>query len=284
MKKHLSTILLTLVFLVGLCVLLYPAISDYWNGIVQSRAIVDYEAALQNLTQKDYSAYFDAADDYNAAVRQLAFPLMYYAELDEREDLTPYAELLNVNGNGIMGYLSIDKLGVELPVYHTTSASVLNVAVGHLEGTSLPVGGPSTHSVLSAHRGLPSAKLFTDLDKLAVGDTFRLTVLDRVLTYEVDQILIVEPNEVDALYVQEGEDLCTLLTCTPYGINTQRLLVRGRRIETVAEKPAIYVPADAYQIDSLIVTPVVAVPMLLVLLIVLMVRYRKRGDEPRTNG
>lgn len=284
MKKHLSTILLTLVFLVGLCVLLYPAISDYWNGIVQSRAIVDYEAALQNLTQKDYSAYFDAADDYNAAVRQVAFPLMYYAELDEREDLTPYAELLNVNGNGIMGYLSIDKLGVELPVYHTTSASVLNVAVGHLEGTSLPVGGPSTHSVLSAHRGLPSAKLFTDLDKLAVGDTFRLTVLDRVLTYEVDQILIVEPNEVDALYVQEGEDLCTLLTCTPYGINTQRLLVRGRRIETVAEKPAIYVPADAYQIDSLIVTPVVAVPMLLVLLIVLMVRYRKRGDEPRTNG
>lgn len=281
MKKHLSTILLVLVFLVGLCVLLYPAISDYWNSIVQSRAIVDYEAALQNLTQKDYSEYFQAADAYNAAIRQVAFPLMYYDRLDDREDLLPYEDILNVNGNGIMGYLSIDKIGVELPVYHTTSAAVLNVAVGHLEGTSLPAGGESTHCVLSAHRGLPSAKLFTDLDKLAIGDTFRLTVLDRVLTYEVDQILIVEPNEVDELYVKEGEDLCTLLTCTPYGINTHRLLVRGHRVETVAEKPAIYVPADAYQIDSLIVTPLVAVPMLLLLLIYLMVKYRKRGDGPQ---
>ena len=277
MRRHLSTVLLVLVFLIGLSVLLYPTISDYWNAQVQSRAIVDYESALANLTQEDYSGYFAEADAYNAALREIAFPLMYYDSLDEREDLKKYEEILNINGNGIIGYIAIDRIGVELPIYHGTSDAVLNVAVGHIEGTSIPVGGESTHAVLSAHRGLPSARLFTDLDELQIGDTFRITVLDRVLTYEVDQILIVKPNEVDSLYVVEGEDLCTLVTCTPYGINTHRLLVRGHRVETVEEKPAIYVPADAYLIDSLIVTPIVAIPMLLVLLIFLLVKYRKRA-------
>lgn len=277
MRKHLSTILLLLVFVIGLCVLLYPAISDYWNAQVQSRAIVDYEAALASLTQEDYSAYFADADAYNAALKEVNFPLMYYDTLDEREDIKNYDDILNVNGNGIIGYITIERIGVELPVYHGTSDAVLNVAVGHLEGTSLPAGGPGTHAVMSAHRGLPSAKLFTDLDELEIGDTFQLTVLDRVLTYEVDQILIVKPNEVDSLYVVEDEDLCTLITCTPYGINTHRLLVRGHRIETIAEKPVIYVPADAYLIDVLIVTPIVAIPMLLILLVFLLVKYRKRG-------
>lgn len=277
MKKHLSTILLVLIFLIGLCILLYPMVSDYWNSRVQSRAIVDYETALQNLTTEDYSQEFAKADAYNAALREIAYPLMYFGTLDEREDLDKYNDILNINGNGIIGYIDIDSIGVELPIYHGTSEPVLNVAVGHLEGTSLPVGGASTHAALSAHRGLPSAKLFTDLDELTIGDHFRITVLDQVLTYEIDQILIVEPNEVDDLYVVEGEDLCTLVTCTPYGINTHRLLVRGHRVETVEEKPVIFVPADAYLIDSLIVTPIVAVPMLLVLLVYLLVRYRKRN-------
>ena len=276
MKKHLSTIFLLLIFILGLAILLYPAISDAWNARVQSRAIVDYEAALQNMTQEDYTAYFEEADKYNAAVAELNYPLMYYADLDLREDLTPYNDILNIQGNGIFGYINIDKIGVHLPVYHGTSEAVLNVAVGHVEGTSVPAGGPGTHTVLSAHRGLPSAKLFTDLDEMAVGDVFTITVLDRVLTYEVHEIQIVLPNEVDSLYVQDGEDLCTLVTCTPYGINTHRLLVHAHRIETVEEKPEIYVPADAYMIDSLIVTPIVAIPMLLVLLVFMLVKYRKK--------
>lgn len=279
MKKHLTTLLLIAIFIAGLCILLYPSVSDYWNSMVQSKAIVDYEAALSNLTQKDYTDAFEAAYAYNAALREVDFPLMYFDKLDEREDLQKYEDILNINGNGIMGYISIPEIKVELPIYHGTSASVLNVAAGHLEGTSLPVGGASTHCVLSAHRGLPSAKLFTDLDEMAIGDVFTITVLDQVLTYEVDQIKIVEPNEVDDLYVVEGEDYCTLVTCTPYGINTHRLLVRGTRIETVEEKPTIYVPSDGFLIDELIIAPVLAVPMLMVLLVFLMVRYRKKSGE-----
>lgn len=276
MKKHLSTILLVLVFIAGLAILLYPTISDYWNSRVQSRAIVDYATAISTLTQEDHTERFAQADAYNAALREVAFPMMYYAQLDEREDLVPYRDILNVDGNGIMGVLDIPSIGVQLPVYHGTSDEVLNVAVGHVEGTSVPVGGESTHSVLSAHRGLPSAKLFSDLDDVMVGDQFTITVLDRILTYEVDQILIVLPNEVDSLYVTEGEDFCTLITCTPYGINTHRLLVRGHRVETVLEKPPVYVPADAKMIDALLVTPLIAAPMLLALLVFLLVKYRKR--------
>lgn len=276
MKKHLSTILLLLIFILGLAILLYPSISDYWNSMVQSKAIVDYESAIANMTQEDYSAYFEAADAYNAAVAELDFPLMYYDTLDEREDLEKYEDILNVDGNGIFGYINIDKIGVQLPIYHGTEASVLNVAVGHLQGSSVPSGGESTHIVLSAHRGLPSAKLFTDLDELEVGDAFTITVLDRVLTYQVHDIEIVLPNEVDSLYVQEGEDLCTLVTCTPYGINTHRLLVHAHRVETVEEKAEIFVPADAYLVDTLIVTPIVAIPMLLALLVYLLIKYRKK--------
>lgn len=276
MKKHLSTILLLLVFILGLAILLYPSISDYWNSMVQSKAIVDYESAIANMTQEDYSAYFEAADAYNAAVAELEFPLMYYDTLDEREDLEKYEDILNVDGNGIFGYINIDKIGVQLPIYHGTEANVLNVAVGHLQGSSVPSGGESTHIVLSAHRGLPSAKLFTDLDELEVGDAFTITVLDRVLTYQVHDIEIVLPNEVDSLYVQEGEDLCTLVTCTPYGINTHRLLVHAHRVETVEEKAEIFVPADAYLVDTLIVTPIVAIPMLLALLVYLLIKYRKK--------
>ena len=274
-KRDYSNILLVLIFFIGLSVLLYPAVSDWWNSKVQSRAIVDYEAMLKNMTPEDYTDVFAAADEYNDQIRQIAFPLMYY------DQVPGYEEALNVTGNGIMGYITIEKLLVELPIYHGTSEAVLNIACGHVQGTSLPVGGPSTHAVLSAHRGLPSARLFTDLDKMEVGDVFTVTVLDRVLTYQVDQILIVKPNEVDELYVKEGEDYCTLVTCTPYGINSHRMLVRGTRVETPEAKKNIYITTDAYRIDSLILTPIVAAPMLLVLLIILLVRHpKKKEDNP----
>lgn len=269
MKKNLSTIILVAIFFIGLSVLLYPTISDYWNSRTQSKAVVDYDSLVSSMDKIDCDAYFQRAEEYNARLNELDYPLMNY------EQAAGYEETLDISGTGIMGYITIEKIGVQLPIYHGTADSVLNIAAGHLEGTSLPIGGVSTHSVISAHRGLPSAKLFTNLDKLELGDTFTITVLDRVLTYEVDQILIVEPNEVEPLYVTEGEDYCTLMTCTPYGINTHRLFVRGVRTDN-ADGPVIKVAAEAFQIDTLIVTPAVAAPMLLILLIVLLVKYRKK--------
>lgn len=271
-KRDYSNILLVLIFFVGLCVLLYPTVSDYWNSRVQSRAIVDYESMLAGMTPKDYSESFAAADDYNNQIRQIDYPLMYH------DQVPGYFDLLDITGTGIMGYITIEKISVELPIYHSTDESVLSIAVGHVQGSSLPVGGINTHSVLSAHRGLPSARLFTDLDKLEVGDVFTITVLDRVLTYQIDRILIVKPNEVDELYVTPGEDYCTLVTCTPYGINTHRMLVRGTRVDTPSEKN-IYIVTDAYRIDSLILAPIVAAPMLLVLLIILLIRHPNKKKK-----
>ena len=278
MRQHKTVIFLTLGFLVGVSLLLYPAFSNYWNSKTQSRAIVDYEAVLEHLKPEDYSAMFQAAYDYNRALYETDYPLMDY------EEIPGYYDTLKLPGSSIIGYVKIDKIGVELPIYHGTSDEVLNVGVGHLEGTSLPVGGENTHSVMSAHRGLPSAKLFTDLDRLEPGDTFQLTVLDQVLTYQVDQVKVITPTEVDDLLIAEGKDYCTLFTCTPYGINTHRLLVRGIRIETIVEKPIIYVANEAFRIEPLLVTPAVAAPMLLVLFIHLMVKYReppkKKGGNP----
>ena len=274
MKKHLSTLLLVAVFLLGVCILLYPTASDYWNSLHQTRAIGAYEDALAGMTRRDYDAAFQQAEDYNRALAALDAPMSEYQSLSDAG--MDYEEILNINGVGIMGYIDIDAIGVELPIYHGTSPDVLNVAVGHLEGSSLPIGGEGSHCVLSAHRGLPSARLFTDLDQLQEGDTFTITVLDRLLTYEIDQILIVEPEQVDALAITPGEDYCTLVTCTPSGINTHRLLVRGRRVENAREKAHVYVPADMVQIDPLVVTPAVAAPMLAILLVFLLVRYRKR--------
>lgn len=271
-------IILTLGFLVGVSVLLYPAFSNYWNSKTQSRAIVDYESVLEHLKPEDYSAMFQAAYDYNDALRKIESPLRNY------EKVPGYYEALKIEGTRIIGYVKIDKIGVELPVYHGTSEYVLNKGVGHLEGTSLPVGGENTHSVMSAHRGLPSAKLFTDLDRLEFGDTFQVIVLDQVLTYQVDQIKVITPREIDDLQIVEGKDYCTLFTCTPLGINTHRLLVRGIRIETITEKPVIYVANEAFRIEPLLVTPAVAAPMIFVFLVHLMVKYReppkkKEGDK-----
>ena len=270
MKKNKSTIILILVFFVGLSVMLYPTISDYVNQRHQSRAVATYAADVDKLTDADYSAYFDAADAFNAQIA--ADPDALY----HPDRFPSYEATLDVTGTGIMGYITISRIGVELPIYHGTSDGVLQVAAGHLEGTSLPVGGAGTHAVISAHRGLPSAKLFTNLDLLEVGDTFTITVLDRVLTYEVDQISIVLPTEVDSLKVVDGKDYVTLMTCTPYGINTHRLLVRGRRIETPDKLKHIRVTSEATKIEPIITAPIIALPLLLVLLIGLLFSTRKR--------
>ena len=269
MRSRKTWIILTIGFLVGVSVLFYPAFSDYWNSKTQSRAIVNYEAVLEYLEPEDYSAIFQAAYDYNDALREVDFPLLNY------EQVPGYYDALKLDGTDIIGYVKIDKIGVELPVYHGTSDQVLNRGVGHLEGTSLPVGGESTHSVMSAHRGLPSAKLFTDLDRLEIGDTFQIIVLDQLLTYQVDQVKVITPKEINDLQIVEGKDYCTLFTCTPYGINTHRLLARGIRIETITEKPVIYVANEAFRIEPLLVTPAVAAPMVFVFLIHLMVKYRE---------
>ena len=289
MKKNKSTIILILVFFVGLSVMLYPTLSDYVNQLHQSRAVATYAEDVDNLTDADYSAYFEAADAFNAQIAAdpdaLYFPQRF----------PTYESTLDVTGTGIMGYITIEKIGVELPIYHGTSDGVLQVAAGHLEGTSLPVGGGSTHAVISAHRGLPSAKLFTNLDELEAGDTFTITVLDRVLTYEVDRISIVLPTETDLLQPVEGQDYVTLMTCTPYGINTHRLLVRGHRVNTRESQKHVRVTADATRIDPIITAPVIALPMLAVLLIWLLVTTRKRpkagkhekttrGDPHETNS
>ena len=275
MRKHKTVIFLTLGFLVGICILLYPAFSDYWNSKTQSRAIVDYESVLEDLKPEDYTAILNQAHEYNEALRATDFPLTDYPEVPG------YDDALRIPGSSMIGYLKIDRIGVELPIYHGTSDKVLNKGVGHLEGSSLPVGGESTHSVMSAHRGLPSAKLFTDLDRLEKGDTFQVVVLDQVLTYQVDQIKVITPAELSDLQIVEGKDYCTLFTCTPYGINTHRLLVRGVRVETIKEKPVIYVSNEAFRIEPLLVTPAVAAPMLLVLLIHLLVKYREPPKQPQ---
>lgn len=272
MKRKKTGIIWVLMLFVGVCGLLYPSVSQYWNTKTQTRAVENYREILDSLQPEDYTAFFQEAEAYNTALSELNFPLVDYPQL------SGYNNILNISGNGVMGYISIPKIGVELPLYHGVSPEVLNIACGHLEGTSLPVGGESTHCVLSAHRGLPHARLFTDLDKMELGDTFLLTVLDRELTYQVDQITVVRPDEIDDIQLVAGEDHCTLLTCTPYGINSHRLLVRGTRIENAA--PVLYVTSDAYRIDSLVATPIVAAPILLILLVVLMVKYRDKGSKP----
>ena len=270
-KRDFSTVILILVFLVGLSLLLYPSVSDYWNSFHQSRAIATYAEQVANIDNDIYAQLWEDARAYNQTLvgKQNRFQI-------SEEERETYESLLNVGGNGIIGYIEIAKIGCSLPIYHGTDEGVLQIAVGHIEGTSLPTGGESTHCVVSGHRGLPSARLFTDLDKLIPGDTFIMRVLDETLTYEVDQILIVEPQELDALAIEEGKDYCTLVTCTPYGINTHRLLVRGHRVANAEEAVQIRVTADAIQIEPVLVAPLVAVPMLLILLVRLLLSTRKK--------
>ena len=274
--NHITTIVLVLILLVGLSLLLYPSVSDYWNSFHSSRAISAYAEDVANLDEAQYEEMWSAARAYN---RALAERSTNFALSDAQKE--EYEKLLDISGVGIMGYLEIPELNMSLPIYHGTEESVLQIAAGHLEWSSLPVGGESSHCVISGHRGLPRAKLFTDLDKLQEGDVFVLRVLDEVLTYEVDQIRVVEPSQVSDLEIVEGSDLCTLVTCTPYGINTHRLLVRGHRIENIQESQTIRVTSDAMQIEPLIVAPIVATPVLLLLLVLLLLPKRK---DPSRGG
>ena len=249
MKNKLTTILLILALFAGLSLLLYPTASDYWNSLHASQAVADYAENVRNLEAEKYQQVLQDARNYNQML-----PYKHTTFALSEEEKGAYDALLDISGTGVMGYIEIPSINISLPVYHGTEEGVLQIAVGHLEWSSLPVGGADTHCVLSGHRGLPSAKLFTNLDKLVVGDKFIMRVLDEVLTYEVDQILIVEPTDVSTLMIEAGKDLCTLVTCTPYGINSHRLLT-----------------SDAMEIDPLIVAPAVALPMLLVLLMILLV-------------
>lgn len=279
MKKHISTVLLVIVFLVGMSLLIYPSFSDWWNTRGLNRILADYDSIVSEMTVGDFSELFEKADAYNNALRELGSA----QSLQEPELVEGYWDTLDITGTGIMGYVTIPKINEELPIYHGTSDTVLQIAAGHLQGSSLPVGGKGTHCVLSAHRGLPSARLFTDLDKMEVGDIFTISILDRLYTYEVDQILIVLPYEMEAIYIDENEDYCTLLTCTPYGVNSHRMLVRGKRTDNIIDpddptKKAsrVRVVSDALQIEPVLVAPLVAVPILLVLLVVLLVTTRKK--------
>jgi sortase A len=273
MKKRdrIYTALLITVLVVGLFLLLYPSFSDWWNSRVQTKLISNYNEIVAKLDTEDYTALWDSARAYNGDLWGRNNP--YLLEESQRER---YNGLLNPAGDGIMGYVQIPDIDVALPIYHGTDELVLQTAIGHLDWTSLPVGGAGTHCVISGHRGLPSARLFTDLDKVMVGDVFMLHVLDETLTYEVDQIRIVEPDETDELLLQEGKDLCTLVTCTPYGVNSHRLLVRGHRVENLAETVTVRVTADAVVVEKLVVAPFVLLPILLVMLVWLFASGRKR--------
>ena len=272
MKKNASTIILIILFLIGLSLLLYPTFADYWNSLTQSTVVASYIEQVALMDDDTYESIWREAKEYNAGLLE-----RYNNFTLTEEQVEKYDALLNIGGDGVMGYIEIPSIDVHLPIYHGTDDAVLQIAVGHLEWTSLPVGGESTHCVLSGHRGLPSARLFTDLDQLKEGDYFMLNILDETLTYEVDQIRIVEPEEVDKLTIIEGRDLCTLVTCTPYGVNSHRLLVRGHRVDNLEEAVTVRVAADAVEVEPLIVASILLVPTLILFLSVVLAvdRFRK---------
>ncbi len=273
MKRDKTSLILLLIFLIGLSVMLYPSFSNYWNSKRQTEAVAAYDAAVNRMSDKDYDKYFTEAEDYNRELASLADPLENY------DKLPGFDKILNITDSGVIGYVTIDKIDTELPVYYGTSEGTLQIGVGLLNGTSFPVGGKGTHAVLSAHRGLPSAELFSRLDEMEEGDTFQVTVLNRVLTYEVDQIHIVVPENVKDLAIDPDQDYCTLMTCTPYGINTHRLLVRGVRIEGLGES----VPADAYQVDPREVAVVITLVFLVILMLVNFLLWKIRSIRKKKN-
>jgi len=273
LKKHLVNLILFAIILVGMGLMAYPTFADWWNSFHQSRAIQSYATAVSNLDREEYDRIIAEAEEYNRRI----------SETDahwnmKEEEIREYNRMLSIDDSGIMGYIDIPKINVRLPLYHGIEDRVLEVAIGHIAGTSLPVGGEGSHCVLSGHRGLPSARLFTDLDKIVEGDTWTLTVLDRTYTYECDQIRVVEPTDLSALAIEEGKDYCTLVTCTPYGVNSHRLLVRGHRIANASGEANVI--ADAILIESVYIAPFIAVPMLVVLIIeMLIVTGRRRRKK-----
>lgn len=292
LRKNWITILLIVILLAGLGLLLYPSVANYWNSFHQSRAIAGYADAVAGLDAEEYARILSEAQAYNEEIGRKGMDF----HMDAAE-LARYDSLLDITGTGIMGYIEIPQIRCYLPIYHSTDEAVLQIAIGHIAGTSLPVGGTTAHCVLTGHRGLPSAKLFTDLDKMVEGDIFMIRTLDETLTYEVDQIRIVLPEDMSSLQLEQGQDLCTLVTCTPYGVNTHRLLVRGHRIENPDESGELFIIADASQIEEMIVATIVAIPILIALIIGFLAWSRRkpvktdrakfeemtgRGDKPET--
>ena len=275
-KNNFTTFLLILVMFAGLSLLLYPTISNYWNSFHQTQAITDYSEKIVGLSSAEYDQIWEAAYEYNLKLAQNQ-NAHYLTDVQKEE----YEKQLNISGTGVMGYVEIPSIRCSLPVFHGTDEESLQIAAGHIEWSSLPTGGESTHCVISGHRGLPSAKLFSSIDRLEEGDIFMLRTLDEVLTYEVDRILTVKPEETDALLIEKGKDYCTLVTCTPYGINTHRLLVRGHRVDNPQDWNSVYITADAMQIEPLIVAPVMAAPILLLLMIAVMLPTEKRKKQPK---
>lgn len=279
-----STIIFTIIFLVGLSVMFYPMFSNWWNSKVQSYAVADYEAVVQEMDNSKLEEMIEEANFYNRQLAKLSDPYKDY------DFIAGYYDILDVSGTGIMGYVDIPLIQVRIPIYHGTSEGVLQIAAGHLEGSAIPVGGKDTHSVISAHRGLPSAKLFTDLDKLVVGDIFTINILGQVYTYEVEEILIVEPHEISKLAIIPGGDYVTLMTCTPYGVNSHRMLLRSRRVANIITEDGEEIPAvsvkvtsDAVQVDPLLVVPILASPLVIVMLCFWMFSDKKKKSLPYRN-
>jgi len=268
-KSNLSTVILVLILILGLGIMAYPTVSDWWNSFHATRAIASYSAAVEKADHDELQAMLEAAREYNESLLYKENP---YA-MDE-EDLARYNSLLDLSGTGIIGYVEIKSIGVYIPVYHGVGESVLQIAVGHIDWTSLPVGGENTHAVLSGHRGLPSARLFTDLDQMKEGDLFTITVLNQQISYQVDQIRIVEPADMSELGIIPGGDYCTLVTCTPYGVNTHRLLVRGHRVAN--EGGELVVAPEAFRIPNYLTIPAVGIPLLFLFLLGMLIYYRRR--------
>ena len=277
MRRRLGNILLTLAFVLGIALIAYPSFSDWWNSFHQTRAIAGYTAQVANMDKEEFDRMWAEAEAFND----------YLAKKPGRfnltdEELATYNSILDVTGTGIMGYIDIPSIKISLPVYHGTDEAILQIAIGHIEGTSFPIGGEGTHSAVSGHRGLPSAKLFTDIDQLQAGDKFLLQILDRTLTYEVDQIRIVLPQELQDLEIDPNQDYCTLITCTPYGVNTHRLLVRGHRVDN-DDTDTTRITADAMRFEPVIVAPLVAAPILFILLIILLVSTSKWNRQSKAH-
>ena len=270
-RKHISTIFIILIFLVGLGFISYPTVSNLWNQAHQSRAIATYSKQVEKLDDSENKKMLKAARKYNKSLLKKSDHWKL-----SKKDKKKYESLLDVSGTGIMGYIEIPKISCSLPVYHGTDEGALQIAIGHLEGSSLPVGGKSSHCVLSGHRGLPSARLFTDLDQMEEGDTFILNILGHKLAYEVDQIKVVLPEEMSDLEIQEGKDLCTLVTCTPYGINTHRLLVRGHRVKYVETKVQEQKEVSKPKTDTRLVIAGAAVGAVVLFIIIFAVRRRRK--------
>lgn len=276
MKKKSSTIVVVVILLAGLSLLLYPTVSNYWNSCHQTRAISNYVEKVNSLDKKEYERIWDEAREYNKyiATHDGAF-------IPDNAEKANYNSVLNVDGSGIMGYIEIETIDVHLPIYHGTEDTVLSEAAGHIEWSFLPVGGEGTHCVLSGHRGLPGAKLFTNLDKMQVKDTFVIRVLNETLTYEVEKILTVEPTDTAALRAEKGKDYCTLVTCTPYGINTHRLLVRGHRVANADESRNVRITSTAVQVKPTIVASFIAVPLSAIMLWGVSLTDKRKKKETR---